>query len=114
MAIAEELMQDRETSEIDYTMKDIMPSHQTWEAAMSPFLQLPTRPSTAITSPLGGAVSLVTGELSDSFKAMRLAIPRDSARCSAAFRVASFTIHVLSSFDDIEQMDSESLQTLFY
>lgn len=114
MAIAEELMQDRETSEVDYTMKDIMPSHQAWEAAMTPFLQLPTRPSTAITSPLGGTVNLVTRELSDSFKATRLAIPRDSARCSAAFRVASFTIQVLSSFEVIEHMDSESLQTLFY
>lgn len=44
---------------------------------------------------------------------MWLAIPRDSARCSAAFRLASFTIRVLSS-DITRKLDSESLETLFY
>lgn len=81
---------------------------------MAPFLELPPRASTAITSPLGGTVNLVNRELSDSLKAMRLTIPRDSARASAAFRVTSFAIRVLSSFDVIKQVDSEGLQTLFY
>lgn len=90
-----------------------MPSHRVWEDALGPFLQLPPRPSSAITSPLGGAVNLVQRELSDSFKAMWLAIPRDSARCSAAFRLASFAIGILSS-DISRKLDSESLETLFY
>lgn len=81
---------------------------------MAPFLQLPTRASTAITSPLGGVIHLVDCELSDSFKAMRLAIPRDTAHCSAAFRVASFTIKLLSSSDVIGKVDRKGLETLFY
>lgn len=81
---------------------------------MAPFLQLSTRPSTAITSPLGGVIHLVDRELSDSFKAMRLAIPRDTAHCSAAFRVASFAIKLLSSSDVIDKVDREDLETLFY
>lgn len=114
MAIAEELLQGLGTEEADYTMKDVLPSHETWEAAMAPFLQLPTRPSTAITSPLGGLIHLVNSELSDSFKAMRLAIPRDTAHCSVAFRVASFAIKLLSSSHVINKVDREDLETLFY
>jgi hypothetical protein len=94
-------------------LKDILPSHNVWEDVLGPFLQLPPRPSAAITSPLGGAVNLVQRELSDSFKAMLLAIPRDSARCSAAFRLASFTIRIMTS-DITKKLDNESLQTLFY
>jgi len=94
-------------------VKDILPSHRAWEDALGPFLQLPPRPSTAITSPLGGTVNLVQRELSDSFKAMWLAIPRDSARCSAAFRLASFTIRLLSS-NITGELSNESLGTLFY
>lgn len=95
-------------------MQDILPSHRAWEDAMSPFLQLPPRPSTAITSPLGGVVNLVQRELSESFKAMWLAVPRDSARCSAAFRLASVTVKILSSSDVSRSLDAESLKTLFY
>lgn len=95
-------------------MTDVLPSHKVWEAAMAPFLQLPPRASAAITSPLGGIIHLMNCELSDSFKALRLAIPRDIAHCSAAFRVASFAITLLSSSDAINKMNSEDMQTLFY
>lgn len=95
-------------------MKDVLPSHEAWEAAMAPFQQLPTLPSTAITSPLGGIIHLVDRELSDSLKAMRLAIPRDTAHCSAAFRMATFAIKLMSSFDVIHKLDSQDLETLFY
>jgi hypothetical protein len=81
---------------------------------MGPFLQLPPRVSTAITSPLGGIVHLVQRDISDSFKALWLAIPRDSNRCSAAFRLASFTIQVLSSFEVIKDLTSDDLETLMY
>ncbi|KAJ6120848.1 hypothetical protein N7523_005128 [Penicillium sp. IBT 18751x] len=113
IAIAEELLQGLESDEAAYDLKDILPSHRSWEDVLGPFLQLPPRPSTSITSPLGGAVSLVQRDLSDSFKAMLLAIPRDSARCSAAFRLASFTIRIMSS-NITKRLDQESLETLFY
>ncbi|KAJ5676843.1 uncharacterized protein N7477_002476 [Penicillium maclennaniae] len=113
IAIAEELLQGLESDGAAYNLKDILPSHRSWEDVLGPFLQLPPRPSTAITSPLGGAVSLVQRDLSDSFKAMLLAIPRDSARCSAAFRLASFTIRIMSS-NVTKRLDQESHETLFY
>ncbi|KAJ5331625.1 hypothetical protein N7476_001408 [Penicillium atrosanguineum] len=113
IAIAEELLQGLESHEAAYSLKDVLPSHHAWEDVLEPFLQLPPRPSTAITSPLGGAVSLVQRDLSDSFKALLLAIPRDSAHCSAAFRLASFTIRIMSS-DVTKKLDQESLETLFY
>jgi hypothetical protein len=81
---------------------------------MGPFLQLPPRVSTAITSPLGGIVHLVQRDISDSFKALWLAIPRDSNRCSAAFRLASFTIQVLSSFEVVKNFTTDDLETIMY
>lgn len=102
------------TNESEYAIKDILPSSNAWETAMGPFLQLPPRVSTAITSPLGGIVHLVHRDLSDSFKALWLAIPRDSNRCSAAFRLASFTIQVLSSFEVTKYLTKEDLETLVY
>ncbi|KAJ6116928.1 hypothetical protein N7512_006653 [Penicillium capsulatum] len=112
--IADELMQEIETNEADYTTRDLLPSQQTWEDALKPFLQLPPRASTAITSSIGGTVHLIQRELSDSFKALWLTIPRDSERCTAAFRLAAFTIKVLSTFDITKQLAKEDLETLFY
>lgn len=114
MKIAEELLQGLDTEESDYTMKDIIPSNVAWEAALDPFLRFPPQPSTAITSPLGGTVFMVNPDISDTLQAVQLSIPRDAARCSAAFRLASFAIRILSSSDIREKLDSDSLQTLFY
>ena len=50
----------------DYTLKDILPSRSAWEDAMAPFLQLPPRASTTITSPLRGTVNLVQRDISES------------------------------------------------
>ncbi|CAL5871644.1 uncharacterized protein PFLUO_LOCUS5897 [Penicillium psychrofluorescens] len=113
IAIAEEVAQSLKP-EMSTSIKDILPPRSSWEGALSPFLPVPPRPSTAITSPLGGTVQLIQRELSDSFRALWLSIPRDSARCSAAFRLATFTIKALSSFDIIKQLDKEALETLFY
>lgn len=107
-------MQGIETHEADYTANDLLPSRQSWEDALKPFLQLPPRSSTAITSPIGGTVHLIQRELSESFKALWLVIPRDSDRCTAAFRLAVFTIKLLSSFDITKQLAKEELESLFY
>jgi hypothetical protein len=113
-AIAEELLHGLAANEPDYAIKDILPSSDAWENAMGPFLQLPPRVSTAITDPLGGIVHLVHRDVSDSFKALWLAIPRDSSHCSAAFRLASFTIQVLSSFEVMKHLTNDDLETLMY
>lgn len=81
---------------------------------MGPFLQLPPRPSTAITSPLGGIVHLIQREISESFRSLWLAIPRDAAQCSAAFRLATFTVRILSSSEIVKELDQEDLETMFY
>lgn len=95
------------------TIKDILPTRCSWEEALRPFLQLPPRSSAAITSPLGGIVHLVERELSDSFKALWLTIPRDSDHCSSAFRLANFTISILSKSEVVKHLEQEDLETLF-
>jgi hypothetical protein len=96
------------------TVKDILPSRRAWEESLTPFLQLPPRPSIAITSPLAGAVHLIQRELSDSFKGLWLTIPRDSDHRSSAFRLAIFTIGILSSSDLLKHMGQADLETLFH
>ncbi|KAJ5987519.1 hypothetical protein N7451_011884 [Penicillium sp. IBT 35674x] len=112
-AIAGELMHAIDTDD-DYTAKDILPSYNAWEDAMTPFLQLPPRSSTAVTSPLLGAVNLVQRDISESLKTLRLGISRDSDRCTAAFRMTIFTIKALSAFDIATKLENTDLETLFY
>ncbi|KAJ5131164.1 Zinc finger RING-CH-type [Penicillium bovifimosum] len=114
LAIADELLPTLTAEAATGTVKDVLPSRLAWEESLSPFLQLPPRPSVAITSPLGGVVHLVQRELSDSFKALWPTIPRDSDHRSSAFRLAAFTISVLTTSDIVKNLDQESLETLFY
>ncbi|CAG7925058.1 unnamed protein product [Penicillium olsonii] len=113
LAIAAELLPSITADGATSTADEILPSHRSWEEALTPFLQLPPRHSIAITSPLGGAVHLVQRELSDSFKALWPTIPRDSDHRSSAFRLAAFTINVLSTSDIVKHLNQESLETLF-
>lgn len=78
-----------------------------------PFLQLPPRPSTALTTPIGGVIHLVQRELSDSFKALWPTIPRDSDHRSSAFRLAIFTISLLSTSDILKHLAWDDVETLF-
>ncbi|KAJ5789209.1 uncharacterized protein N7518_006220 [Penicillium psychrosexuale] len=96
------------------SVKDILPSRHSWEESLTPFLQLPPRPSTAITSPLGGVVHLIQRELSDSFKALWPTIPRDSDHRSSAFRLAIYTISLLSTSELWKHLDQGDLETLFH
>lgn len=112
--IAEDLLQGSKPEEIGQTAKDVLPSRQCWEKALAPFLGIPPRPSTAITSPLGGIVHLVNSELPETSKQQWESAVRDSEHCSAAFRLASFTSSILTSFDVIASVDTETLETLFY
>ncbi|KAJ5294957.1 hypothetical protein N7508_009778 [Penicillium antarcticum] len=113
LAIADELLPTLTAGGATGTIKDILPSRRTWEEALSPFLQLPPRSSATVTSPLGGIVHLVERELSDSFKALWLTIPRDSDHCSSAFRLATFTISILSNSEVAKHLEQEDLETLF-
>jgi hypothetical protein len=56
---------------------------------------------------------LVGRELSDSFKALWPTISRDSDHCSSAFRLATFTINILSTSEVVKCLEQDDLETLF-
>jgi hypothetical protein len=85
-----------------------------WEEALGPFLELPPRLSTAITSPLSGIVHLIGRGLSETFSQRYENIARDSSQCSAAFRLAHYTVRVLSSLDITEHIGLKEFEVLFY
>ncbi|KAL4779627.1 hypothetical protein BJX76DRAFT_340231 [Aspergillus varians] len=111
--IAEELLRSSRPEDISQLARDVLPSRQMWEEALGPFLELPPRSSTSITSPLSGVVHLVNRELPESFSKRYENIMRDSSQCSAAFRLTHFTVRMMSSFDFTEHLDMESFEVLF-
>ncbi|KAJ5291939.1 hypothetical protein N7478_001190 [Penicillium angulare] len=113
LEITKELLEGID-SNADFSITDILAHQSVWEEAMGPFLQLPPRASTAITSPIMGVVNLVEREISESLKALWLSIPRDSDRCTVAFRLAVFTIKALSTFDIATQLNTADITTLSY
>ncbi|KAK1146565.1 hypothetical protein N8T08_002995 [Aspergillus melleus] len=114
LSIAEELLHSTKPEDVGSVAKDILPGRQTWENALGPFLELPPRPSTAITSPLGGTVHLVNRQLAVDFKERYEAVPRDSSHCSSAFRLAYFITKVFSLFDLAGHLGTDELETLFH
>ncbi|KAL5334656.1 hypothetical protein BJX70DRAFT_377556 [Aspergillus crustosus] len=111
--IGEELLRTSKTENFSQLARDILPSGQAWEEALAPFLELPPRFSTAITSPLSGIVHLIDRSLPESFSTRYENIGRDSNQASAAFRLTHFTVRILSSFEFTEHLDSASFQVLF-
>ncbi|KAI9370806.1 hypothetical protein BJX61DRAFT_513943 [Aspergillus egyptiacus] len=111
--IAEELLRSSKPEDTSSLAKNILPSQQLWEQALGPFLELPPRSSTAITSPLSGVVHLVDRELSETFRERYQNIARDSEQCSDAFRLAHFTVRLLGSVDITDHLGLEDFETLF-
>ncbi|PWY66441.1 hypothetical protein BO70DRAFT_345831 [Aspergillus heteromorphus CBS 117.55] len=112
--IAEELLHNIKPEDIGRVAKDILPSRQAWEQSLGPFLELPPRSSAAITSPIGGAVHLVDRALPATFSERYERVARDSNNCSSAFRLAYYTVKILSSFDLAGRLGTEELETLFW
>ncbi|KAL1963884.1 hypothetical protein VTN77DRAFT_7690 [Rasamsonia byssochlamydoides] len=112
--IAEELLLTAKPEEKHDLANNILPSRQSWKDALEPFLGLPPRPSTAITSPLGGIVYLIDHDLPDSFWQKLESVPRDSNRSSSAFRLASYVTKVLSLPNVMESLGAEERESLFY
>ncbi|KAN0079467.1 hypothetical protein V8E54_004681 [Elaphomyces granulatus] len=109
VSIAQELLLAAKHGE-----ESILPNRRHWEMALELFLALPPRPSTAITSPLGGVVYLIETEPSSSFLEKLERIPRDFDYFSCAFRLTYYVIKVLSSSSIMEVLNSEEQETLFY
>lgn len=95
-------------------MANILPARHLWERSLEPFLALPPRQSTAITSPLGGIVYLINRDPSEVFWQKQNDIQRDSNGSSSAFRLVSYVTKVLSSSDLAQFLDAEDRETLFY
>ncbi|QMW42979.1 hypothetical protein AFCA_007199 [Aspergillus flavus] len=112
--VAEEFLHNTKPEDLKKVVKDILPSRQNWEDALEPFLALPPRLSTAITSPLKGTVHIIDRHISDESRRRYETVPRDSSHCSSALRLAYFTIRTLSSLDITSQLGVEELQTLFF
>ncbi|KAL2869352.1 ubiquitin-protein ligase RKR1 [Aspergillus lucknowensis] len=112
--IVEELLRSSEPEEVGELARDILPSQQVWEGALRPFLELPPRLSTSITSPLSGVVHLIDRELPETFSQRFENIARDSSQGSAAFRLAHFTVRALTSFDLTEYLGVENFEALFF
>lgn len=114
LSLAEELLHNLAPEQASQTTKSIFPSAQAWEKALAPFLQLPPRSSTAITSPIGGVLHLIDRELPETVWEQYNSISRDASHCSSAFRLAHFATKILSSFKVTEHLGGEELETLFY
>ncbi|KAL2799808.1 hypothetical protein BJX66DRAFT_292674 [Aspergillus keveii] len=114
LSIAEELLRSSKPEDVAQVSRDILPSQPMWEEALGPFLELPPRLSTAITSPLSGIVHLIGRGLSETFSQRYENIARDSSQCSAAFRLAHYTVRVLSSLDITEHIGLKEFEVLFY
>ncbi|KAL4876265.1 hypothetical protein BJY04DRAFT_143573 [Aspergillus karnatakaensis] len=110
--IGEELLRSSKLEDIQQLARDILPSGQMWDEALRPFLELPPRSSTAITSPLSGVVHLVDRTLSESFSQGYENIARDASECSAAFRLTHFTVRMLFLFDLTKYLSKEGFETL--
>jgi len=82
----------------------LLPDASWWRDALTPFLALPPRPQLAITSSLGGAVSLVRSETP-----IRVDVPRDSHGFSAALRIGYFITQVASASKLLGLVPSERL-----
>ncbi|KAL4866429.1 hypothetical protein BDV12DRAFT_172772 [Aspergillus spectabilis] len=111
--IGEELLRSSKSEDVSQLARGILPSGSMWEESLAPFLELPPRLSTAITSPLSGVVHLINRTLSESFSKRYETIARDSNQCSAAFRLTHFTVRMLSSSEFTEHLDNEDFKVLF-
>ncbi|KAK3044342.1 hypothetical protein LTS18_001532, partial [Coniosporium uncinatum] len=87
----------------------LLPDHSWWKDALAPFLVPPPRPQLAITSPLGGAVSLVNSEAT-----VRADVPRDSQGFSAALRIGYFITKVASASKLLSLVSSERLLQTYH
>lgn len=112
--IAEDLLRNAKAQELHDLANSVIPGCEMWRQSLEPFFGLPPRPSTAITSPLGGIVHLVNSKLSDSFWEKLEGVSRDSNRASSAFRLTSYATRVLAIPNVFESLDIGQRETLFY
>lgn len=114
MTIAANLYQNTKPEALTLIANKLIPNQQTWKNALQPFLDLPPRPSTAITSPLGNTVQLVEYQFSADFWNRLRSVSRDSEGFSAAYRLVSFTTNFLSTIEIVKFLSVEQRDSLLY
>lgn len=112
--MAQDLIRKTEAKDLGALLADIFPSYDLWKKSMEQFLRLPIRHSTSITSPLGGAVYLVSNDSSMTGRPDLDFIQRDSDGASSAFRLTTYAVKILSSPDVLETLHSKQREGLFY
>ncbi|KAH8698598.1 putative RING zinc finger protein [Talaromyces proteolyticus] len=113
-SIAEDLLQRSDLQDYQNILAEIFPSEELWKKSLEPFLGLPPRPSASITSPLGGAVHLVSHDLSTSFWTKLENVSRDSNGESSAFRLTTYATRLLAWNNVFESLNVKQRESLFY
>jgi E3 ubiquitin-protein ligase listerin len=90
----------------------LLPHPSQWEAAIEPFLDIPPKPSLAITDPLSGCVHLVE-RAGNTNLSLAMDLPRDSKGYSTAIRIASYTTRLLKVNDVFPFLDQNHQTAIF-
>jgi E3 ubiquitin-protein ligase listerin len=112
--MARDLLRNTGPADLDTLLTDIFPSDDLWKASLEPFLKLPIRLSTSITSPLGGTVNLLSNELSTTAQQDPIDVQWDSVGASSAFRLATYVVKILSLPNVLASLNVEQRESLFY
>ncbi|OKL63677.1 hypothetical protein UA08_00924 [Talaromyces atroroseus] len=112
--MAQDLFRNTKPADLHSLLIDIFPSDGLWKESLGPFLELPIRLSTSITSPLGGAVNLLSNDLSSTAQQDLTNVQRDSVGASSAFRLATYVVKILSLPNVLVSLNAQQRESLFY
>lgn len=112
--MAQDLLRNTGPTDLHPLLIDIFPAGALWKASLEPFLKLPIRLSTSITSPLGGTVNLLNNNLSTTAQQNLIDVQRDSAGASSAFRLITYVVKILSLPNVLASLDAHQRESLFY
>ncbi|KAI9719726.1 MAG: hypothetical protein M1812_003214 [Candelaria pacifica] len=91
----------------------LLPDLAQWAAAVRPFLMVVPNPSFAITSPLGGAVSMADNTTGATNHASLAQLPHDNDGYSAAIRMAWYTTSIMKATNIIDMISAEQRAEIY-
>lgn len=89
---AQKVLEKASSTDLPTTADRLLPDLDHWNAALHPFITRSPNASLAITNSFGGAVYLISPDLSHGTQE----IPRDTDGYSSAFRMAHYTIKLMN------------------
>lgn len=105
--LASDVLEDPKFNSID-----VSPDISLWLAALQPLLSAQPDPSLSITNVLGGSVAIVKAPT--GYKSTNTPPHRDHNGYSIAFRIASYTSHLLSNDKFIQNLPIEDQVNILY